>query len=97
MKTIFKTKLDICDLQNIELPIDFRILHLDKQDGVPCIWYECDSTSPLVSLQIYCYGTGYNMDDEAHPKKYIGTVQIDGFVWHFYRGDMLKRTFCNKT
>jgi hypothetical protein len=27
MRTIFKTKLDICDFQTVELPQDFKILH----------------------------------------------------------------------
>lgn len=83
MRTIFKTKLDICEFQTIELPQNFNILHLDKQDGVPCIWYECDSDMPIVKLDIYCVGTGYRMDG-LPPMKYIGTVQIDGYVWHYY-------------
>lgn len=53
--------------------------------GQPCIWYECDSNMPLVSLDIYCFGTGFRMDD-LPPMTYIGTVnQDDDFIWHFYR------------
>lgn len=85
MRTIFKTKLDICDFQTVELPQDFKILHLGMQDGVPCIWYECTSDMPLVHLDIYCFGTGYVMDNMPAGTEYIGTVQSDGFVWHFYR------------
>lgn len=89
MNTIFKTKLDICDFQTIELPQNFNILRLDKQDGVPCIWYECDSNMPIVKLDIYCVGTGWRMDD-LPPMKYIGTIQQDGFVWHYYRAIALR-------
>ena len=88
MRTIFKTKLDICDSQTVELPQDFRILHLGMQDGVPCIWYECDSGKPLVHLDIYCFGTGHRIPDCSTPglyTEYIGTVQYAGFVWHYYR------------
>ncbi len=84
MRTIFKTKLNICDIQTVELPQDFHILHIDKQEGVPCIWYECTSDMPTVKIDICCVGTGYRMDD-LPPTDYIGTVQFDGFVWHFYR------------
>ena len=35
MNTIFKTKLDICDFQTVELQQNFNILHLDEQDGLP--------------------------------------------------------------
>lgn len=89
MRTIFKTKLDICDFQTVELPQDFNILHIEKQDGVPCIWYECNSDMPTVKLDIYCVGTGWRMDD-LPPVKYIGTVQQDGFVLHYYRSLVLR-------
>lgn len=38
MNTILKTKLGLCNFQRVELPQNFNILYLDKQDGVPCIW-----------------------------------------------------------
>lgn len=47
MRTIFKQRLDVCDQQTIQLPQDFRILHMDIQRGEPCIWYECDTDKPL--------------------------------------------------
>jgi hypothetical protein len=84
MKTIFKTKLDICDEQTVELPQGSRILHIGKQNGAPCIWYECDTDRPTMKVTILCFGTGYRMDD-APVMEYIGTVQIDGYVWHYYR------------
>lgn len=83
MNTIFKTKLDVCDFQTIELPQNYNILHIAQQDGVPCMWYECDTDMPNVRLDVYCVGTGYRMDG-LPPMKYIGTVQIDGYVWHYY-------------
>lgn len=84
MHTIFKQKLDIKDIQTVQLPQDFKILHLGVQQGVPTIWYECTAEMPLVYLDIYCFGTGYLMDN-LPAMDYIGTVQIDGFVWHYYR------------
>ena len=83
MRTIFKQALEIEDKQTIQLPQNYQILHLGVQQGVPTIWYECQHDHPLVSLVIYCFGTGYNMDG-LPPLDYLGTVQIEGFVWHFY-------------
>ena len=85
MRTIFKTKLEVNDFQTIQLPQGFSILHLGMQEGVPCIWYECDTTARLVYLDIYCFGTGFNMDSAPKSLVYVGTVQSDGFVWHYYR------------
>ena len=90
MRTIFKQKLDICDFQTIEIPQDFNILHIGKQNGVPCIWYECESDINTVHLDIYCFGTGYRMDN-LPSLAYIGTVQIDGYVWHYYRSQTWRR------
>jgi hypothetical protein len=84
MHTIFKQKLEIEDIQTVQLPSDFNILHLGVQQGVPTFWYECNTGMPLVKLNIYCFGTGYVMDN-LPALIYIGTVQIDGFVWHYYR------------
>ena len=85
MRTVFKTKLDVCDFQTIELPRNFRMLHIGMQCGEPCIWYECDTDEPLVELDIFCFGTGHPMD-KLSSMIYIGTVnQNDDFIWHFYR------------
>ena len=84
MHTIFKQRLDICDKQVVEMPEGASILHIDRQDGQPCIWYECDTDMPTTKVTILCFGTGYCMDD-APAMEHIGTVQIDGYVWHYYR------------
>jgi hypothetical protein len=90
MRTIFKTKLDVCDCQTVELPQDYKIIHVAIQHGTPCIWYECTTDMPLVKVEILCFGTGYQMPDPDTPDgaiEHIGSVVTsDGyFVWHFYR------------
>lgn len=86
MHTIFKQALEIDGMQTIRLPKNYKILHLGVQYGIPTIWYECTSDFPLVDVEIYCFGTGHNMNDL--PKlDYIGTVQIkfNSVVLHYYR------------
>lgn len=90
MRTIFKTKLDICDHQTIELPQGYKIIHVDMQQDIPCIWYECTPDNPTVKVEILCFGTGFMMPDPCTPDgaiEHIGSVVThDGFlVWHFYR------------
>ena len=84
MHTIFKQRLDICDEQVVEMPEGAHILHIDRQEGQPCIWYECDTDRATVKVTILCFGTGYRMDG-LPATEYIGTVLVDGFVWHYYR------------
>ena len=50
MRTIFKTKLDVCDCQTVELPQDYKIIHVDMQQDTPCIWYECTPDMLLVKV-----------------------------------------------
>lgn len=71
MKTIFKTKLDICDFQTIELPQNYNILHIDKQNGSSYIWYECDSDMPIVKL-----GLGYG-NEPVSLRTYDATQRTD--------------------
>ena len=90
MRTIFKTKLDVRDWQTVELPQDYKIIHVAMQQGTPCIWYECTPDMPLVKVEILCFGTGYTMPGPGTPDgaiEHIGSVVTrDGFyVWHFYR------------
>ncbi len=84
MTTIHKKKLQITDVQEIELPICSTIRYLGTQGEDVCIWYECDPSLPKVKLRIYCYGTGHPMGTKM--QRYIGTaVVLDGRgVFHFY-------------
>ncbi len=84
MRTIHKQKLEITDIQEIELPWYSQIIHLDTQDGNVCIWYECDPDQPKEKVTIYCYGTGHKM--RTGNQRYIGTAFVfGGLVFHFYQ------------
>ena len=85
--TIFKTKLDVCDYQTVELPQDYKIIHVAMQQNTPCIWYECTPDMPLVKVEILCFGTGYRMPDPGTP---------DGAIEHI-GSDMEKSLFRVKT
>ena len=84
MRTIYKKKLQIKDVQEIELPMYSTIRYLGTQGENVCIWYECDPDQPKVKVIIYCYGTGHPMCTEN--QRYLGTaVVLDGRgVFHFY-------------
>ena len=42
MRTVYKQKLKIDDVQTIDIHEGAKILHIGKQFGSVCIWYECD-------------------------------------------------------
>lgn len=84
MHTIHKQKLIIADAQTIEIPKCSKILHVAKQQGCLCVWYECDTDFPMEERTIYCFGTGYELPDEK--MRYIGTIFMynETVVFHFY-------------
>lgn len=61
MRTIFKTQLKVCDQQTVQLPRGFKILDIDRQGGMPCILYECDSEYEKVDVN----NIGMSDEDKA--------------------------------
>lgn len=91
MRTIHKFPLAITDHQFIALPSQVKILCVQMQRGVPCLWALLDPDEPSHKVTIIMRGTGHPIDDDAETGEYIGTVQqeIVGLassilVWHVF-------------
>lgn len=87
MRTIWKYPLEQITLQDIEMPVNAKILCVQTQGGTPMLWVEVDIEAPTVSRQIAIFSTGYNFDMcVIGRKKYIGTFQQGNgeFVFHVY-------------
>ena len=84
MRTIYKYKLEVKSEQIICTPRGARILSLQVQDSTPCLWVEVDPNAEGVDRDIYMYGTGHPIAVEHRGATFLGTVQIDGFVWHYF-------------
>ncbi len=84
MQTIHKFPLEIVGEQIIEFAGNFKILHIAEQKGIPTLWalVELDYPRP-VSAIISMYGTGQD-DLRIWDYKHLGTVQINGYVWHYF-------------
>ena len=82
--TIWKFPIEIADVTSVNMPVDAKILCLQMQHGVPCLWAEVDPTAPMVRRMFRFVGTGRDVADDLGP--YIGTIQSgDGFyVFHLY-------------
>ena len=84
--TIYKYSLNLKGLQTIVLPSKFDFLDVQVQNGIICLWFFVDTTKPKVPKNIYIYGTGEDIDFSRLDKDttYLGTVQLDTFVWHVF-------------
>ena len=84
MKAIWKFHIRVTDNQEIEMPVNAKILCVQMQGGEPFIWAEVDTDAPILKRKIKVFGTGHPMPDEQ--MEYIGTFQmINGrVVLHAY-------------
>jgi hypothetical protein len=84
MKTIHKFPLDVIDDQPFEMPIGAKVLCVQVQNGLPCIWAEVNTEVPKENRWFSVYGTGAEL--AAFDHTYIGTFQLrDGqLVFHVY-------------
>lgn len=68
--------------QIFNVPRGAKVLSVDLQSNIICIWMLVDPKNLLVEREFRVVGTGWDTDREAH--EFVGTV-IDGpFVWHVF-------------
>jgi hypothetical protein len=84
MKTIYKYRIPMLDSFTIAMPKGAKVLHfsIDQKDGLMYVWAEINTYNGLVHKGFELIGTGNPIMSVI--KKYIGTVQKDGFVWHLF-------------
>jgi hypothetical protein len=85
MKTIWKFPLEVTDVQTVRMPRGARILCVQVQSGVPCLWAEVDPKAETELRTLRIYGTGHPMA-EGEQRNYVGTFQLVGMglVFHVY-------------
>ena len=90
MKTIYKYPIQIPPggTNIIAMPEGAEILtiQIDNKNGIPMLWALVDKNAPA-SERVFCmFGTGHEIpiDDQDVEMKYIGTVQMSVFVWHYF-------------
>lgn len=84
---IYKYPLQIEDRQIIEMPRGARILSIQVQNGVPCIWAQVNPKSEKEKRVIYIVGTGHDLEDFIFDScGYRGTFQLHGgaLVFHVF-------------
>jgi|WetSurMetagenome_2_1015567.scaffolds.fasta_scaffold04369_10 hypothetical protein len=93
MKVIYKYELAVIPKQFIKMPYDFKILKVDVQKGIPCIWVEHikeiaeAGIHVLNSYEFITVGTGKPFSFVYEDNwEYIGSYMLDEgqFVGHVY-------------
>ena len=85
MKTIYEYDLEVTDTQEVVLPVGSKILTVQVQNGVPCLWATVDVEKPNTDKKVIrTFGTGQEIN--ANNLKYINTYQLYGgeVVFHVF-------------
>jgi hypothetical protein len=82
MKKVFKYKLELTDLQAVEMPKTTVILSAQVQHGIICLWAIVDPAEPTDLRKIVICGTGHPINFTN--LRFIDTVQEASLVWHVF-------------
>ena len=86
---VYKFPIGVTDKQLISMPKGAKILTVQFQNGILCLWALCDKAAPKAHREIFIHGTGHEVFYYELP--YIGTVQQAGgaLIWHVFDGGEL--------
>lgn len=84
-QTIWKFTLTLKPEQTIEIPHTHEYLSIQMQAGQPCLWAIVDPAANTKAVRIACHPTGgIGAPARRDGHEYLGTVQVDWTVWHFF-------------
>jgi len=84
MQTIYKYQIHVDDRQTVLMPRGARVLSVDVQRGVPCVWALIDTDSPEENRTFGMCGTGHPCPYDA--SQFVGTFQMHGgdLIFHLF-------------
>jgi hypothetical protein len=84
MRTIFKYPLVVKSFQTLSIPYGAKLLTVQVQRDIPCLWAEIDSEKVSEFRSIEIFGTGHPIPEGN--RIYIGSFQLEGgnFIGHCY-------------
>lgn len=86
MKCIYKYPLELTDRQEIEMPSGAQMLSVQFQGGLLCLWALVHKDRSKATVVVRIFGTR-NPAEDADSVEYVGTVQLNGLVWHVFVQD----------
>ncbi|MEE9451060.1 MAG: hypothetical protein V3V72_13505 [Ignavibacteriaceae bacterium] len=86
-ETIWKFELETTEDQKIEMPVNAKILTVQSQDEIPCLWALVDPSAKKEIRLFEVFGTGHPVGyDMGVNRNYIGTYQLQNgaLVFHVF-------------
>lgn len=85
MKRVYKYPIEICEEVKVMMPKGARVLSVQVQNGMPCLWAAVDSNEmDLEERLFHIVGTGLPIQHDVEDDSvdgFIGTIQLlDGRI-----------------
>lgn len=82
MTVVHKAKIEYPKTE-IRMPKGAKIIHVQEQFNIPCIWYECDPKQEMEERLFHHVPTGGEVPESS---EFRGTFLLSGgsFVLHLY-------------
>jgi hypothetical protein len=87
MLVVYKYALKPIVLNDVEMPEDSQVLHVDCQSNTFCIWALVNPDKKKVVRRFLTVGTGYPLEQVYEDKLYFhGSFLMSGgaYVWHIF-------------
>jgi hypothetical protein len=84
MITIHKYQFPIADDVAIKMPERARVLSVQVQNGIPTLWAMVETDWKKEERKFKVYGTGHELNGLDLFRTHIGTIQLNGLVWHIF-------------
>ena len=83
--SIWKFQFKVDDRVTIDMPAGAKILHVELQNGVPCLWALVDTSAEPEPRKFLIFGTGHPISGAiAVTAAHVATFQQGPFVWHMF-------------
>lgn len=84
MKSIWKFPFEVTNEQKIFMPRTAKVLSVQMQNGVPCMWVLVDTEEQKEARTFIVQGTGHPCVCDV--SEFIGTFQMSGgtLVFHLF-------------
>lgn len=83
-QTVWKYQLGHNERTEVEMPGGAKVIEVAMQGGHFTLWAVVAPAMTPQKRVFYIAGTGHPIPDQAHT--HLGTVHVDGFVFHVFEG-----------
>jgi len=84
VKNIWKYPFPVSYKFMVEMPSGAEVLSVQLQGELTCMWVLVDPDAAKVKRLFHVYGTGHPIPDHTSRRRFIGTWQYLGLVFHLF-------------